>query len=65
MGGPEGTHPPTTPVHTRVHTQVRPKHPQTQGEAEVVPVSSSISGGRRSVGGLPRILEEQGFFLLF
>ena len=44
---------------TRVHTQVRPLHPQTQADAEAVSVSSSISGGMAVCGGLPSILEEQ------
>ena len=64
VGGPEGTRPPTTHVRTRVHTQVRPLHPQTQGEAEVVSVSSSISGGKAVCGRASPYFRGAGFFLL-
>ena len=35
---------------TRVHTQVRPLHPQSQAGAEAVSESSSISGGMAVCG---------------
>ena len=45
VGGREGTHTPTTHVHTHMHTAIRPLRPQTHRETGAISVSFSINGG--------------------
>ena len=56
---------PMTHMHRRMHTHVRPLHPQTHGEARAISVSSSINGGTAVCGRGSLYFREAVFFFFF